>query len=384
MTPISLVSTDWVWYKAGKGGVSAAVGYEDSSRRVGRYQFTAPSTGATSVSLTLYSAGKGSGSHIPINWYIGTDPDSHANAGPDAEALGTLTLGDDWLTFTGSADLLLMPGQTYYLWIFPGEDTFGWYWATRSGYTSVLQPSGVAGYSLPTVVISSAYRCDAEGNEDQSGAYAMIIFSATVTSLDGTNSAAYKLLYRVRGASAWTEVELTELAGNYAPTNASRILPADTGKGYEYCVEVTDDYGSVMSAYRTIQWTFAAFDYDRATRALGFGRKATAAGKAAFGLPVILDGGMDATGSYYYGHEDEDETALNDWLDGQLGTMPNGSIKPVYIHCYPAVHGTYLLGFLMRSTANYAMVVLFAYGKYFFHKAKLDGVWEDTTTHSLT
>lgn len=144
MATIQLTASEWEWYKKGKSGYSVVVGYEDKSRRVGRYKFTAPSTGATSVSFAFYSSGRGAGNHIPIKFYIGTDPDSHANAGPDSTATGTLTLGDDWLTFTGSADILLIPNQIYYLWIFPGADTFGWYWASRANYTSTLTTHGAA------------------------------------------------------------------------------------------------------------------------------------------------------------------------------------------------------------------------------------------------
>lgn len=144
MATISLSTNDRVYYKNGKSDASAVVGYESSSRRVCRIKFTAPSTGATAVMITWHTAGRGNGSHIPIRFYIGTDPDSHTNAGYDYAYTGSLTIGEDWLTFTGSANILLLPNQVYYLWIFPGEDTFGWYTAYRANYTSTLVTSGAA------------------------------------------------------------------------------------------------------------------------------------------------------------------------------------------------------------------------------------------------
>ena len=119
-----------VYYKNGEPGVSTVVGYESESTRVVRYTIQAPPEGAQSVRLTFYTAGRRGeySKHIPIRFFIGTDPDSHANAGADAEYLGQLILGDDFLTFTGSAEIILLPNQTYYVWAFPGENTAGWYY----------------------------------------------------------------------------------------------------------------------------------------------------------------------------------------------------------------------------------------------------------------
>lgn len=144
MATIQLTDDLWTWYKKGVSGYSRVFGYEDSSRRVARVQFVAPSIGATHVSLTIQTGGKGAGNHIPIKFYIGTDPNSHANAGAESVSTGTLTLADDRVVFNAEADILLIPNRTYYLWIFPGADTFGWYWGTRANHTSTVVTSGAA------------------------------------------------------------------------------------------------------------------------------------------------------------------------------------------------------------------------------------------------
>lgn len=135
-----------VYYKNGEPGASALVGYEDSSNRVVRYTIKAPPEGARSVKLTFHTAG-GSGDYdtpdVPVRFFIGTDPDSHANAGADAEYLGQLTLGEDWMTLTGSAEIILLPNQTYYVWAFPGLNTWGWYsWDYVDVHT--METSGTA------------------------------------------------------------------------------------------------------------------------------------------------------------------------------------------------------------------------------------------------
>lgn len=144
MATVYLSDSDRVYYKAGKPGASAVVGYESGTRRVCRITFKAPSTGATSVKFTWYTAGVGNGNHMPIYFFINQNPDSHVNAGPGTADAILMTIGSDWMTFTGEMNILLRPNETYYLWIFPGKDSWGWYTAYRTNYTSTLITTGAA------------------------------------------------------------------------------------------------------------------------------------------------------------------------------------------------------------------------------------------------
>lgn len=146
--------TNALFYRKGVSGVTAIVGndYLDGAvvSRVARYTFQAPEMGANRVRLTFHIAGVSGGSRIPVRFFIGTDPDSHANAGADSPYTGELTLASDWLSMTGAADVLLLPGRTYYLWVFPGNDTYGCYTWNRAGYTSVMEAEGAA-FVVPVI-----------------------------------------------------------------------------------------------------------------------------------------------------------------------------------------------------------------------------------------
>lgn len=146
--------TDVLFYKGGSSGVSKVVGndWENDATisRVARYTFTAPETGALRLSMKFHVSGVGDGDAIPIRYYIGTDPDSHADAGPESPYTGELTLADDWLSLSGAADAMLLPGKTYYLWVFPGSEDYGWYTWNRLNYTAALELSGAA-LVLPVV-----------------------------------------------------------------------------------------------------------------------------------------------------------------------------------------------------------------------------------------
>lgn len=139
--------TDVLFYRNGVSGVTRIVGNETGTkagRRVARYTFTAPASGASEESLTFHIGGVSDGAAIPVRFYIGTDPDSHANAGTESPYTGELTISGDWMKFTGKANALLLPGKTYYLWVFPATDTFGYYAWGRQNYTSTMELSGAA------------------------------------------------------------------------------------------------------------------------------------------------------------------------------------------------------------------------------------------------
>ena len=163
---------DVQFYSDGGKATSRVVGVEGGRNRLVRYAFTTPSEGAMAVSMKFYCDGGQTGaSNVPLRFYIGTDPTSHANAGPDSEYHGTLakTAGKEGAVFTGELDILLLPNATYYLWIFPGISPannygyYSWYPPLDSGLVNTLTLSGGAGVIH---INGKAYQaCIANGTE---------------------------------------------------------------------------------------------------------------------------------------------------------------------------------------------------------------------------
>lgn len=119
--------TDPLFYKAGVSGKTRVVGYESSATRVVRYAFTAPEVGASQVELCFRGLSLGSGQAIALRYHITTDPEACADPSPGAAYTGTLTMNAAGTEATAQASLLLLPSTTYYLWVFPGVEVFGWY-----------------------------------------------------------------------------------------------------------------------------------------------------------------------------------------------------------------------------------------------------------------
>jgi hypothetical protein len=140
--------TDALWYRGGVSGVSRVVGNDWEGNgvisRVARYTFTAPPEGASKVRLSFNTNSFGDGSYIKIRYYIGTSDTSHANAGADSEYTGEFTMDTTYFRFTAETDIILVPNETYYLWVFPGSDDFGWYYWNNDGASSI-EVEGAAG-----------------------------------------------------------------------------------------------------------------------------------------------------------------------------------------------------------------------------------------------
>lgn len=129
-------------------GAQQIVGINSGKNQVVRFTFTTDSNGASSVSWSLPNNSKGAGTAPALRWYIGTDPNSHLNAGASTTVYnGNVSVSNDGygnLTFSGSANMVLVPNTIYYLWIFPGTTTYGFYYLTEN-QQATLTTSGGAG-----------------------------------------------------------------------------------------------------------------------------------------------------------------------------------------------------------------------------------------------
>lgn len=101
--------------------------------RVIRFTFTTDSTGANSIHWKVskfypwdWQQGNYQSTPIPLNFYIGTDPDSHKFSGAEETRITgevSIYLSPNGISeecyLSGAAEIKLLPNTTYYLWIFP-------------------------------------------------------------------------------------------------------------------------------------------------------------------------------------------------------------------------------------------------------------------------
>ena len=98
-------------------------------------------------------------------------------------------------------------------------------------------------YAEPNISSADAYRCSEDGGEDKSGAYVKLIFSGSISSVNGKNSATYQYRYKTTSGSygSWTAFESGVILPGFA-----------TDMSYVIEMRVVDALGNSKSATFTI------------------------------------------------------------------------------------------------------------------------------------
>lgn len=168
----------YTFFKNSDTGVSTVVGYESSSERGIRYTFKLPSSctaGATSYSFTKTSNSLGGGtSGLRWNWAVSTSSTAYLNttgAGQGYKAASS--------SFSsGSTSMTLLPNTTYYLFIYPGSTTYGWYYWNYPESNFTLTVDGSITY---TVKYDANGGSGAPGNQTKTHGTALTLSSTKPT-----------------------------------------------------------------------------------------------------------------------------------------------------------------------------------------------------------
>lgn len=111
----------------------------------------------------------------------------------------------------------------------------------------------VQAYTPPAITKLVASRCNSDGTPNKRGEHIKATFSAVITGLGGRNTASYVLKYKKTSESddKFKEVNLTELANNYAPTNHTYIFAASKGNSYDVMIVAVDRHNSSNPATKS-------------------------------------------------------------------------------------------------------------------------------------
>ena len=174
-----------IYFKGGDdAGDSRLVGIVARLNRVVRYTLTLDAGEcATHLSIDMDSGNytqwgdytsegwKDVNDETSLYFYIGTDPDEFVNAGYDqvSRATGKVTMvyrggygieeNLSW-NMTLSGDVLLVPGVTYYLWVYPGYTSYGyftWYDTGAGRFKYDIELSGNPGLAHINGVAYQSY-----------------------------------------------------------------------------------------------------------------------------------------------------------------------------------------------------------------------------------
>lgn len=150
----------------------------------------------------------------------------------------------------------------------------------RSSAT-VTKDITVLEYSKPVVNLS-AYRCDSSGTADPEGAYMKIVVTSTISSLNGKNSATYKVVYP-GGTLTGSGTKFT-----------SSVLECDVSSTHNIEVTVTDKLSSTPKS-AVIPIAYTLLDYYETGKGISFGKVATRDGFDC-AMPAYFTGGVSVAG----------------------------------------------------------------------------------------
>jgi hypothetical protein len=146
--------------------------------------------------------------------------------------------------------------------------------------------------SSPVISLLKIHRCDEDGTENGTGDYLKITFNASVSSLNGKNSATYQLDYAKTTGLDAHDIPLTDYEGQLSVTGGTYIFAADPDSAYSVTLTVTDDFESTP---RTTggSTAFTLMNFHSSGKGIAFGGVATNPDAAEFIMPAIFTGGVD-------------------------------------------------------------------------------------------
>jgi hypothetical protein len=134
------------FYNASASGGGEVAGYENSKRHVVRYTLQVDGQGANKLHLIHQFAKENGVSRPTLCVNLSTDPNAYINTNGNASGyLAVMSVRTDINAYEVTlSGLVLVPGKTYYLWVYPKSDTYAWvyyhkgtsYW-TLTAYGSV-------------------------------------------------------------------------------------------------------------------------------------------------------------------------------------------------------------------------------------------------------
>lgn len=157
----------------------------------------------------------------------------------------------------------------------------------RSGSSSY--DMSVNNYTSPKVTALSVRRCNQDGTNDDSGGYVKVTFSASVSSMSGKNTAAYKLRYKKTTETSYATVTLSALANAYSVSGSTYIFAADSAASYNVDVTVTDRHGSDSRA-TSASTAFTLVNWKADGTGMGIGKVAEHSYALDIGVDIYMNG----------------------------------------------------------------------------------------------
>lgn len=225
----------------------------------------------------------------------------------------------------------------------------------------------VKAYSRPAITAFSAERCNTDGSAAQrDGSRARITAAGSVSGLDGQNSIACRIMYKLKSASVWSVGDTVTVSG-YAVSQTDMLLSQtfDPLQSYDMKLVLADAFGSAETLAE-IGTKTVIMDFKADGTGIAFGKVAETSNVAEFGWPLKLSAplGVDQGGT---GADSASGAAASlgllknttDTLTGALTVTSTGATAQ--IHMTPQRASSGRLGYMRIDAAANGYFGLYAF-----------------------
>lgn len=194
---------------------------------------------------------------------------------------------------------------------------------TLTGSISVLN------YTIPQIPTFNVVRCDAEGNEDNTGLYAKYTVNASISPVNNKNDKSFVIDYKLQEDSTWTTWK-TYTAG-YTLNETSTVLQIEDA-AYHFRVRATDYFNTDNPASKIylLSSTFVLFEFTENLDGIALGKVATESDTLDIGFSktnlsrVVYVGGQEnpSEKNMYFPNPDDSQYPHNSKVYGGNATSP--------------------------------------------------------------
>ena len=247
----------------------------------------------------------------------------------------------------------------------------------RTSNTATANISVLA-YSVPQITKLSVNRCNADGTENNTGSYAKVTYSFSITRLNDKNGRGIKLQYKKSSESTYTTVTLTAA---YSATNATHVFAADDGSSYDITLAVNDSF-TTSKRSASVSTANVIMHFRADGTGMGIGKVSEKAKTLDMGWDIELNGNnilnVGVTGVSLKSSRVETDAELETLLQTVYSAMSGATAKLVYWTGYPSATSHGWFGILSKSSDNNGSIKAWSAnltGSLIF-KVKFSGAWK--------
>lgn len=155
---------------------------------------------------------------------------------------------------------------------------------SRGRSASLTKSVEILAYSIPSISLFTAQRCNSDGTINLEGQYLKITYAFSISSLSNLNTKSYTLAYKLSSATSFTTLK-TDTSVYSANTSYVSTIIFDVNSSYDIRLTVSD-YFKTVTYIEILSTAFTLMDFHSSGRGMAIGKVAEEPDLLDIGLPV--------------------------------------------------------------------------------------------------